>query len=288
MKRIQKYLDLSRINWKFFQVQKKIFQLCNLKNPRNKQILFIVGCQRSGTTLLASKVFGRDFDSKIYNEYSVLTNNDISGPRLNPLDSVRKEIKKNKVKLIVIKTIVESQNASNLLEYFDNSKALWLYRHYKDVALSNLKKFGIRNGIKDLRPIVERNFDDWRAEKSSKNITKIVNKYFFEDMDPNDAAALFWFLRNSIFFELNLRKNPNVMLCRYEQLVRNPNDTVKNIYRFIGIKYPGKRILADVHSNSVDKGQKLHLSQEIDLMCRDLYDKLNTIHKNQIITLSQS
>lgn len=287
MTKHKKKFNKTALNWKLFHLRKAIHLFLKPKQAESKRILFIVGCQRSGTSLLARRVFGRDINSKTYGEYSVLTSDDVQKLRLNQLGTVRKEIFKNRAPLVVIKALVESQNTNNLLEYFGKSKALWVYRHYKDVGSSNLARFGVRNGIADLRPVTKKDPNNWRSENTSEYTTKLVSKYFSENMNPNDAAALFWFVRNRLFFELNLEENSNVMLCLYDQLVKNPNETMKNIYKFIGRRYPGKRILTDVHSNSMGKGKKLQLSPEIDLLCGNLYEMLNRVHRNYIYGLNK-
>ena len=48
----------------------------------------------------------------------------------------------------------------------------------------------------------------------------MILELFSENMEPLDAAALFWFVRNSYFFKLNLDKNQNVMIFKYDNLVK--------------------------------------------------------------------
>ena len=148
----------------------------------SKKILFIVGCQRSGTTMM-SEVFELDLRAKVYGEFSKLSSEDYLGIRLNPLSSVEKVVKKQRAPLIVLKPLVESQNLTKLLSFFPGSKALWMYRHYKDVARSNLNKFGESNGIKDLRPIILNEDRNWRSEFVPDTVRHEVAKYFSEDFN---------------------------------------------------------------------------------------------------------
>jgi hypothetical protein len=147
--------------------------------------------------------------------------------RLNPLGSVKKIIAKNKASLVILKPLVETQNAIKLLEFFPRSKAIWAYRNYKDVAFSNLRHFGLQNGINNLEPIVMNQSDNWRAENVPDYIRKIVLKYFDKNMNPYDAAALFWYVRNNFFFELNFDVNRDVIMCKYEDLVTKPLKILK-------------------------------------------------------------
>jgi hypothetical protein len=279
--KLHKQIDFRDISWKLFRIRKELHSLSTTRKGHRAKILFIVGCQRSGTTLLAMRVFYRDFNAKVYNEYSELTSNDINRIRLNSLESVKMAIDKVKAPIVVVKALVESQNTPELLNYFEGSKALWICRFYKDVALSNVAKFGIRRGIKDLRPIVENETNNWRAEKVSESTRETVSKYFSETMSPNDAAALFWFARNSLFFELGLDQNPNVMVCIYDYFARDPGNMLRNIYKYIDASYPGDRIISDVHAKSVGKGDHVYLTPQIDRLCNRLYEKLVAVYHSQ-------
>jgi hypothetical protein len=223
-----------------------------------------------------SRIFEKDLDTKVYGEYSKLSSQDFAkGLRLNPLDLVKEEIRKDRAPFIVLKPLVESQNILQLLGYFEESRALWVYRDYRDVAMSNLTHFGNRNGIDDLRPIVANEPNNWRSEGASENVREIVARHFSENMSPYDAAVLFWFARNSLFFESSLDVNPDVLMCRYEDLVSSPVEVVRRVYNLLGQNYPGDKITAGIHSQSLRKGESIGLAPEIDHSARVLLDGLD-------------
>jgi hypothetical protein len=267
-----------KLEMKSLQFRKKIYYLTQAQSDQQKVILFIIGCQRSGTNLLA-RIFERDFNTTVYDEHhkKVVYLDEQRKLRLKPLDVVKRVIDHQGAPLAILKPLVETQNALELLNYFDNSKAMWLYRHYQDVAASNLKLFGIDNGIKNLRPIVANETENWRSQHVSPQVRTIVLKHFSEEMKPYDAAALFWFVRNSLFFELNLKENPRVMMCKYETLVAEPAENVKKIYNFIDCDFPGEKLVAEVKSTSVGRGKRIELSPEIESLCQDLLEKLNEV-----------
>jgi hypothetical protein len=245
---------------------------------RNKAVektaLLILGCQRSGTTLVQN-IFQRDMRSKVYGEFSKLSSGDRKHRiRLNPLDSVREAIEGDRADLIVLKPLVESQNAGKLLDALENAKVLWMYRDYRDTAISNINTFGRKAGVNDLASIIENRDGDWRAEGLGTALREIVSAHFSPDMDPHDAAALFWFVRNSWFFELGLETNARVMICSYEDLVAAPAATVKKLYDFIGHNFPGEQILPPIHQESAGQGSGLELSEDIERLCKDLLERL--------------
>lgn len=264
----------------FHKNRKRIYQSIKSR-PAPQSILFIVGCQRSGTSMIMD-VLNRDLNTKCFGEFSPLTSNDPVGKiRLNPLESVKKEFSRIRAPFIVIKPLVETQNTPELLSYFDNSTALWMFRGYKDVAASNLKYFGVDNGINDLRPIVNNEPNNWRSENVSEHVRETISKYFSGDMNPHDAAVLFWFARNSIYFDRELDKNPRVMLCLYEDLVLDPEQYVRRIYQKVGQPYPRINITTEVHSNSRRKGKDIEVSPEIEQLAQDLQGKLEAAYRRQ-------
>jgi hypothetical protein len=286
MKFRSKHVDLkTKIQMRLLRLSKGIYHLTKPRPDQPKAILFIIGCQRSGTTLL-TRIFDRDFDTTVYGEDDKkVVYFDISRRRrLKPLDVVKQAIDKDKVSLVVLKPLLETQNTLKLLDYFENSKALWAYRHYQAVAVSMVKMFGNKGGIETLRPIVENNPEDWRAQHISPHVRSIVLEHFSEDMNHYDAAALFWFVRNSLFFELELDKNPKVMMCRYQDLVLHPVEQVKRIYNFVGCRFPGERTVAEVRTSALDRGKEIELAPAIEFLCQGLLEKLEQAYSQEIST----
>jgi hypothetical protein len=269
---------------------KYFYQKFLLSAKNQHQILFIIGCQRSGTSLL-NRIFARDLNISVYRESSRLSSNDQSliaknRLRLNSFSDIKSVLDKDKAPLIVFKPLVETQNSLDILDYFSDSKALWIYRHYKDVANSLLKKFSVNVGIRNLKSIIENNQENWYSEKVPESIRTIIIQYFSEQMSPYDAVALFWFARNQLFYELQLDHNSRVLMCRYEDLVTQPNQVMRNIYQFVGVHYSNDNSW-EVHSNSVHKGHSIQLLPEIEKLCNDLLTKLDNTYRNQKIFLDK-
>jgi Sulfotransferase domain len=281
-------------NWKnlsdrSLRIKKTIYQFAKIRKTYDqKTMLFIFGCQRSGTTLL-TEIFERDFDNtKVYGEFSQLSSADKTRHiRLNPLPLVKRQIDRDRPPLIILKPLVESQNALKLLEYFDNSKALWVYRYYGDVVLSHLEHWGVKNGINNLRPIIKGQSQNWRCENVSEETKEIVRKHFSEDMNPYDAAALSWFVRNTLFFGMNLDGDDRVMTCKYEQLIDHPVETMSNIYKFVAYVYPMDKITLHIYSGSKGRGKNINLSRDIEILCNDMHSKLELAHELKQLRVAQ-
>ncbi|MBP6016439.1 MAG: sulfotransferase [Candidatus Promineofilum sp.] len=239
----------------------------------------ILGIQRSGTSLMYW-VFERDLGVKVYRESSELSSLDtMEHIRLNPLSSVKAMIGRHHVPMVVFKPLVESQRAHELLATFPEARVLWAYRHYQDVAASNLKAFGLDNGQRDLRPFLANDPDNWRSQNSSAETRETIRRHFADDMNPFDAAALFWWARMQLYFEQKLDQHPSVMLSRYEDLVLNPARTMRRTYAFLGRPYPGDSIVKDVNAQSVGKGRVSKLSPAVDQLCGQMLERLDRLNE---------
>ena len=269
----------KKILRKLFLQEKNIYQYIrsylDSAYVGQRKTLFIVGCQRSGTSVV-QRVFERDMNAKIYGERSKLSS--IEGIRLNPLHTVIRAIQEDKAQFIVLKPLVKSQNVLSLLDAFPDSKALWLFRDYKDVANSNLKTFGTNNGINDIRPIVEQQPDNWRSEHVSEHVRSAILPHFSEDMNPHDAAVLFWYSRNSLFFDLGLEANPKVIMCKYEHLIAEPGMVFHNIYQKLGQTFPGEKITEEINSGAFRKGKAIEISPAINVLAQELLNRLDEVY----------
>lgn len=207
------------------------------------QVVFIFGCQRSGTDMLC-RVFERDFRASVLGEQSCITGHNGQRLRLKPFAQVKEILQQCRTPLVVAKPLVESQHADSLLRQVSRSKAIWMFRDYRDVARSNVKKF--RSQIDAMRAIVGRRPGNWRSEGVSDEVHAVVAPHFCESMSRLDAAALMWYARNTLYFERELDQHGDVMLCKYEDLVARPSDTMRRVYEFLEIEFPGSRMGARI------------------------------------------
>lgn len=267
-----------RKRWR--RVSKHVYQNVRWRTLERPKVLLIVGCQRSGTTLMA-RLFDADRDCRVFNEFSALSSVGKDGIRLNPLPDVAAVLSRVPAPLVVAKPLVETQRVRTLLNYFPASKALFMYRRYADVASSDLRKFGQRNAIDNIRPIAAGNTHDWRSAGATPLVREQVGKFFAETMNPNDAAALFWYARNQLYFDLELAQHSEAMLCRYEHLAAEPAVVMRRIYEFAGATCPDLSHTRQVHSSSVTKGKNLELLPEVRALCEQLQARLDAQYELQ-------
>lgn len=241
----------------------------------DQSIVFVAGCQRSGTTMTA-KIFGADPGAYVFPEMSSLSSGDkVERLRFNDLDNVERQIRWTRAPLVVAKPLVESARLPELLNRFPNSTVLWMIRDYHDVAASNLVRWGDQNGFDDLAPILAGDQTNWRAFGLSEETVQLVKDLHAQGLTPADAACLFWYTRNTLLFDQNLDSDSRVYLQRYSELVTNPESTMRSFYGALGLDYPVQPITADVRASSLGKGSNIDLSPTVAELCDSMYRRLN-------------
>lgn len=258
------------------QGKKRAYRLTHpLPHDARKAIVLIVGCQRSGTTLMLD-IFDADRRSVTFAERSSLSSPAEDRLRLKPLQDVKRTLEHLPAPLLVLKPLVESQNTPTLLDGLENSRAIWMYRRPESVAKSDLAYFGRENAERNLRLLLSNEPPNWRAEVVPETTRSVISRQYRPGMDPYEAAALFWWARTSLFFDLRLDERADVHLCSYEQLVAEPEQTMRSLYDFVGVEYPARDITAGVHRRSVGRRDDSTLSPEVRQLCDELWERLET------------
>ncbi|MEO0793576.1 MAG: hypothetical protein AAFX93_00350 [Verrucomicrobiota bacterium] len=245
----------------------------------SKRLLFIFGDQRSGTTAL-NRALAKDGRIKGYGEYSELSLDGDEQLRLHETSRLRRQISQNTCPIILMKPLVESQRARDLLDEFPNGIGVWIFRHYLHVANSNLSKFGMDNGKKNLEPIVNGDSQNWRADRVPEETRELINSHYSEDMNPYDAAALFWVVRNRFYFEQKLESEPRVHLMKYESFAEAPFENLSKIYGMLGFSPPANAG-EEIHSGSVSKGKDIELSAPVRKICDEMWERLSEAYDHK-------
>lgn len=244
-----------------------------LLRPRTAEpkVLLIFGCQRSGTTLL-SRIFEGDPLVCSYAEHSKLLSRPDHMLRTRSLEELERVFSGCRGHLIVAKPLVESQRATRFLEYFPGSKVVWSFRHHREVVRSFVKLFD-RAGINIMKKIID-GTDNWAAESVSDTTRDLATRYYHPDMSPHDGAALFWLIRNALYFEQALDQHPRVMTCKYDDLVSEADQTMRRIYSFVDLPYPGSHLVGGIHEESRGLGKSLAINPEIESLCEAMWVRL--------------
>ena len=220
------------------------------------------------------EVFDEDVRTLSFAEFSSISGVGDGGIRLRPLPEVQTEIERHRAPITVLKPLVESQHAPRLLAGLPNSRAVWMFRGFESVAVSNVIYFGEDNAERDLRLLLTNDPPNWRAELVPDSVRTVVEERYEPGMNPYDAAALFWWARNRLFFDLGLDERPDVFLCAYEALVAAPVRVMRSIYGFCGVAPPARDTTRRVHSEARNRRTTKAISADVKAVCEELHAAL--------------
>ena len=159
---------------------------------------------------------------------------------ISSLSDIDKVATRQHAPIMVVKPLVESQRSIEILDYFPKSFGIWMVRHYKDVANSSFRKFGVEATRRNLESVLNNDYTHWMAEGASDRVRETVNRFYSDDMPPLDGKALIWYVRNSLYFEHDLENHPRVRLLHYNDIVSRPSEVMQSIYAFIDVNYPSE------------------------------------------------
>jgi len=259
---------------RFGMARKNAIQFFKYKKGYER-CLIILGCQRSGTTLI-THLFNQLRFSRVFGEFSVLSNIDEHKIRLNPLKEVISSLNAVHAPLVILKPLVESHRAEELLNSIENSSIIWVYRNFKDAALSSSKKTKSLNGHGNILSIVENKQDDWRNEGVSPKLRELAKElYLSQSLSALDAACLFWYIRNSLYFDQQLNKNQKVHIWKYEDFLGDPAQEINGLLHQLNLQCIDKNVNDVVYTTSVNQARDMNASKEILNLCEELESKLD-------------
>ena len=225
--------------------------------PDERRIVLIFGCQRSGTTMLQQTFLDRSWRVLILEEHdSRLVG---SGPEpeettWQEYSTVIGRIRRLPFEVVAAKPLVESASATALMDAARTVKAIWMLRHYPEVAQSNVSRFGADNPYRDLEPIRSRDELNWRYRGASEETWETVTTLLNRRLSPFDAAALFWWTRNQLYFDQRLREDDRIRILRYERACNQPDEVIRSLSDHIGVALPLGSITPRVRAQPLPSG----------------------------------
>jgi Sulfotransferase domain len=240
-----------------------------------RRSLLVFGCQRSGTTMLQQSLLDRSRQVIVLGEKDpkLVLPADPERLRWKPPAEVSAALARLPFELVVTKPLVESHRAAELLDSLPNSSAIWMFRHYLAVASSNLAKFGTANGHNDLEKLLSGGSGEWRAQCNDEvrdQIQSLVSK----GVSDFDAAALFWWARNQLYFDQQLWQDSRVRLLRYESVVHNPAGCLAGLNDFLGLSIPVEAAGRAIRQSATPRAQ---LQPTVEELCAELFDRFHNV-----------
>jgi hypothetical protein len=240
-------------------------------------LVFVLGTQRSGTTMLLD-VLDRSRDTEVHHEYDSAA---MDAFRLRPPAVIDRLAERSAARVVVLKPITESHRADWLLNRFPDTRAIWVFRSYQDVANSAIAKWPGEN-TEFVDRVREGNLQalDWRGERVSEETLVTVRGLAQRSLGEPEGAALFWYARNALYFELDLVNDPRVLLVRYDALVAEPEE-FPSMFQFLGLPFD-RRFVDSVSRTSIGRRPFGPIREDVRLLCDGMMQRLEDAQRAQV------
>jgi hypothetical protein len=240
--------------------------------------VFIVGLQRSGTNMLT-----RGLDRAP--EFEVHSENDRAAFDrflLRPDQTIQRLVARSRHQYVLFKPLCDSHRVDVLLETVraqTPGRAIWAYREVDGRARSAVSKFG-RNNLLVLADIAAgRGASMWQAQRLTGATLEVISSFDYRTMTPETAAALFWWVRNGLYFELGLDDRPDVILASYDSLLADPRTGMGAVCAFLGMEYRPE-LVAHIAPRTSGRAP-LPIDGRVRHLCDQLQERLDTTLREQ-------
>lgn len=229
--------------------------------------VFVGGVQRSGTNMLTS-LFENSLETVVYNENDARAYIDYE---LREEDLLRGLSARCKAPYLVFKALCDLDRLPILVEVFAPAKLVWLSRHYTDVVNSMLVSF------KTVPMTVQRIAQNgeaagWWGRGLSSATRELLRYHAARNLNDHSLAALLWYLRNVLYFEAGWHKDARTILVSYEELVLNPGEQCRRLFKFCGLRFT-RRIVRHVHARSIQRREPPPIDAEVAALCDELLSR---------------
>lgn len=236
---------------------------------------FVVGCQRSGTDMTLWTL-DRSLDVDRYDEDSraAFVRCRIKGKKVRDRLIARSEAKR-----VIFKPVCDSHRTRTLLSQHEGSRAIWVYRDFRDVAHSAVVRWGEMNKEHVLALAAgsgDWGWHQWNRELMEPRYQREVQQFCAEDLNALSAAAVFWYLVNRTFFDQGLQENPGVRLVKYEDVVSSPVEAFRGMCAFLDVAF-SEDMVDDVFATSVRKKDRMLITPRVRDACEDLLQRLDRV-----------
>jgi Sulfotransferase family len=252
------------------------WRLAHRSRPQGAAAVLLVGLQRSGTNMVV-RGFERAPEFEVFNENHHAA---FDRFRLRPDPVIRRLVEQSRHPYVLLKPLCDSHRTAELLDDLGTrlpARALWVYRSVDGRARSAVAKFGDAN-LRALRELAAGGARDrWEAQRLSPESLALIASFDWAAMRPLEAAALFWYVRNRLYFELGLADRADVLLVSYDAMVADPEAEMRRLCAFLDFSYD-RRLIAHIAPREAAGAPPLDIDPRIRARCEELTAQLEAAH----------
>lgn len=225
--------DLRPARRALIAVRKQRWRRAHEVAPGAARPVFLVGVPRSGTNMM---VRGLDAspEFEVYNEGHTAA---FHHYRFRSDAAARALVLRSRHRFVLFKPLLDAHRVGDWLDNLGTPAqplALWAYRDVDGRARSALTKFG-PSMLTVMRDIADGpGLDRWQAQGLSAEALACIRSTDWDRVGPADAEAMFWYVRNLLFFDFGLHLRTDVLPVPYESFVAAPAVTMRRVCAFLG------------------------------------------------------
>ena len=234
--------------------------------------VYLLGVQRSGTNMLV-RGLGTAPEVEVHNENDRAA---FDRYKLRPDPVIEDIIAASRHTHVLFKPLCDSHRAPHLLDSIAAAvapRAIWAYRDVDGRVRSALAKFGDGN-LQVLREFADgTNTTRWHVARIAPDTADLVRSFDYDTLTPESGAALMWYVRNRLYFDLALDARDDVYLASYNDFLADPARTMRPLAAFLGFPYRDA-LVAHVSARPPTHQAALAIDPDIRAACDDLTKRL--------------
>jgi hypothetical protein len=215
--------------------------------------------------------FHRHSDMLVFDEHR--SNEAFVDFRIRSIDRIRDLTKQARFPGVCFKPICDSHRIRELHDEFPNGHCIWIYRDYRGVANSSLRKFG--EPTRAIRPVCTgQTGGGWFQEGVSPLASTTLQNIYRPTLSEFDLACLAWWALNQIVIESGLIGQPNVTIMKYEALASQPTPILNWLFGRIGINNED-RVGRNISARSIGRHPTPEMDRDVNNLCDTLLAALD-------------
>jgi hypothetical protein len=239
---------------------------------RDSKAIFVFGNQRSGTSMLMV-AFHRHPDIIVYDEHR--DNKAFHNYRIKSFEKINEIVMQSSFPAVCFKPICDSHLISEFQANIPAAHFIWIYRDFRDVANSTLRKFA--NATRAIILICEgKPGGGWLEESVSDYMRDILQSVYKKGLSRFDLCCLVWWVRNQVLMDSPILNSNDLSVIKYETLVTRPDNVMNWLFKRIDFPYDA-RINQRMNSGSIRRNPYPPMNLEVANLCHELMRKIDVL-----------
>jgi hypothetical protein len=234
--------------------------------------VYVVGVQRSGTEMLlftlaecpAAEIHNESDDSRAFSNWA-----------LRDDGVVRSIVESSRSRWVIFKPLCDSHRIEHLMTGLgapSPGRSVWIYRSWEGRIRSVLALWPENN--RRVLSEIAAGVDRWEAGGLTPETLELIRSFDYDRLSQASGAALLWYARNSLFFDLGLKARDDVALVSYERFLDDPERSMRGVCEFIGVPFE-RRMIERIGRRPPATAGDLDIDPRIRSVCDDLERRLN-------------